>query len=161
VDGAAALTYAIFGGPPVQDADLTTKARDKDAAKCQLEMLKQAGKLENTILKEVNKAKKTALKAVATSSSSVLAAELEDAFSSDKIVKTEEKLVKGVDKRCAALQDPATTFPGACAHPDLAVIEECVIAAARCQACLATNAMDDLTLDCDQVDDRTLNASCP
>jgi hypothetical protein len=41
------------------------------------------------------------------------------------------------------------------------VVEGCVIAAARCQACLAINAMDELTLDCDQVDDQTPNLSCP
>ena len=47
---------------PVLDADLVTKADNKDTARCQLEMLKRANKLENTVLKEVNKAKKRALK---------------------------------------------------------------------------------------------------
>jgi hypothetical protein len=52
------------------------------------------------------------------------------------------------------------TFPGACADPDLGVVEECVITAARCQGRLKINAFDDLKLDCDDLDDGTANGSC-
>ena len=46
-------------------------------------------------------------------------------------------------------------FPGACgvAIPSLADVEDCVIAAARCQACLKIEAFDDLDLPCDRLDD--------
>ena len=162
VDGAMALTYAIFGGPPVLDANLATKASDKDAAKCQLGMLKRARKLENAVLKEINKAKKEAIKKPWVGSSPILETTLAAVFiANDKIAKAKEKFAKGVEKKCASLQDPATTFPGACADPDLGVIEGCVIAAARCQACLKIEAFDDLNLDCDNLDDGAANLSCP
>jgi hypothetical protein len=161
VDGALALTHAIFGGPPVQDADLATAAGDKDTARCQLAMLKEASKLENTVLKEANKAKKTALKKGMADSASALAVELERSFSNGKLTTVEGKLAQKVSKVCAGLGSPDTIFPGACADPVLRNLSVCVIAAARCQACLGINAMDDLALDCDDLDDgNTVNGSC-
>ncbi len=62
----------------------------------------------------------------------------------DKIANAEQKFVKDVEKKCALLQDPASAFAGACAHPDLGVVGDCVIKAAGCQACLEINAFDDL-----------------
>jgi hypothetical protein len=161
VDGAMALTYAMFGGPPVLDADLATKVGDKDTARCQLGMLKGASKLENTVLKQINKAKKQAIQLESVNTSALETALTEILTANDKIAKAEQKLVKGVEKKCALLQDPATTFPGDCADPELGVVEACVIAAARCQACLKIEAFDDLNLDCDELDDGAVNMSCP
>jgi hypothetical protein len=163
-DGALMLTYAIFGGPPVLDANLVTKADDKDTAKCQLEMLKRANKLENTVLKEVNKAKKRALKDEAVGSDAALEAKLQAVLSSNgKINRAQRMLAKRVDRKCAALQaHPDEIFPGKCSEgdPSLGEVEACVIAAARCEACAKINAFDDLDLDCDQADDQTVNGSC-
>ena len=161
VDGARALTYAIFGGPPVRDADLATKAGDKDTAKCQLGMLKGAGRLLNTVLGEADKARKAALKEVGTDGSSALVVELDKVFSNDAVAKAGGRLVKRVEKKCASLQDPAAIFPGACADPDLGAVEDCVIAAARCRACSKIEAFEGLGLDCDDLDDGRANASCP
>jgi hypothetical protein len=167
VDGALALTYEIFGAPPVLDADLFTRAADKKTARCQLEMLKRAGKLENTVLKEVNKAKKKALRDEAVNSDTALEAKLQAVFSSnDKIDKARDRLVNGVDKRCAVLPaPPETIFPGydcGAVNPDLNEVETCVIAAARCEACVKINAFDGLDLDCDQADDQNdINETCP
>jgi hypothetical protein len=165
VDGALWLTYEIFGGPPVLDADLATRANNKDAAKCQLEMLKRADKLENTVLKEVIKAKKKALKDETVDSGAALEAKLQTVFSSNKrINRTEDRLMRGVDRKCAALPAaPDTLFPGACGSgdPNLNEVETCVIAAARCEACLKINAFDGLNLNCDQADDQAANGSCP
>ena len=120
VDGALALTRKIFGRSPVLDADLATKADDKDTAKCQLEMLKRADKLVNTVLKEVIKAEKKALKDETVNSREALEAKLQAVFSSnDRINKTQAALVKGVDKKCAVLQAaPDTIFPGECGAGD-------------------------------------------
>jgi hypothetical protein len=165
VDGALSLIYAIFGGPPALDADLVTNADDKDLAKCQLEMLKRADRLENRVLKEVIKVEKKAIKDKTVDSEAALEAKLGAVFSSnDKIDKTGDMLVQGVDKKCAALQGPLDTiFPGDCGEgdPSLGEVEACAIAAARCEACLKINAFDDLNLDCDQADDQTTNGSCP
>jgi Neuraminidase (sialidase) len=163
VDGAKALTHKIFGGPPVLDAGLFTKIDNKEAARCQLEMLKRADKLENRVLKEVIKAKKKALKDEAANSSAALEAKLQAVLSSNKkISRVQDGLVKGVDRKCAALQvAPGTLFPGDCGEgdPDLRQVEACVIAAARCEACLKINAFDDLNLDCDQAADQIASTS--
>jgi hypothetical protein len=165
VDGALALTYQIFGGPPVLDADLVTRADNKDMARCQLETLKRAGRLENTVLKEINKANKQALKDETVDSDATLEAKLRAVLSSnDRITRSQDGLVKGVDRKCAVLQPPTDTiFPGECGEggPNLSEVEACVIAAARCEACLKINTFDDLNLDCDRADDQTANGSCP
>jgi hypothetical protein len=161
-NGARELIYKIFGGPPVLDANLATRADDKEAAKCQLEMLKRADKLENTVLKEINKAKRRALKDEAVDSAAALEAELQAVFyTNDRITKTQDRLMRGVDRKCDVLQDPPDTidtiFPGECATGDpnavgpaaLRLVEICVIEAARREACLKINAFDDLNLDCD------------
>jgi len=166
VDGAFALTYAIFGGPPVLDADLATNAGNKDIARCQLEMLKRANGLENTVLKEVNKAKRRALNNEAVSSDTILEASLQAVFSSnDRIDRAQRTLVRTVDRKCGARQVPpdAMIFPGECGEvgANLGEVEACVIAVARCEACAKINAFDDLNLDCDQADDQATNGSCP
>jgi hypothetical protein len=165
VDGALELTYAIFGGPPVLDDTLVTRAEDRQTAKCQLEMLKRADKLENIVLKEVNKAKKKAIKDESVDSAAALEAELWAVFSSNnRIQRTEDRLVRQVDRKCAVLQvPPSTVFPGTCGegNPNLRQVEVCVIGAARCEACLKINVFDDLNLDCDLADDQVSNESCP
>ena len=167
VNGALALTYDIFGGPPVSDDILITRAENRETARCQLEMQTRAGRLENTVLKELNKAKRRAIKDEAVTSDAALEAELETVFiSNDRINRTEDRLVRLVDRRCAVLQTPPSTiFPGDCGlgnpTPTLRVVEVCVIAAARCEACLKMNAFDGLNMDCELADDRTDNGSCP
>jgi hypothetical protein len=162
-EGALMLTYAIFGRP-VLDADLVTMADSKDTARCQLEMLKRANKLENTILKEVNKTKKQALKDEAVGNDTTLEARLQAVFSSNRnINRAQNTLARGVDRKCSALQaHPDEIFPGKCSEgdPNLGEVEDCVIAAARCEACSMIKAFDGLRLDCDQADDQTRNESC-
>jgi hypothetical protein len=166
VDGALALTYAIFGDSPVLDADLATRAADSEKARCQLAMLKRADKLENAVLEEVNRAKRQALTDEIVNRGAVLEAKLQAVFSSnDKIRKAENTLVTFVDRACAALPTPPDTiFPGdgcGAVNPDLREVEVCVIAAARCEACLKINAFDALNLNCDHADDQAPNGSCP
>ena len=156
VDGALALTYEIFGGPAVPDADLVTRADDEETARCQLEMLKRADDLENTVLKEVNKAKRLAIKEETTDSAAALEAKLGPFLPrTTRSRRVQDRLVRQVDNECAVLQvPPDTVFPGECGqgNPNVSEVEVCVIAAARCEACLKINAFDDLNLDCDQAD---------
>jgi hypothetical protein len=164
VDGALALTYEIFGGPPVLDDNLVTRDDNEGTAGCQFEMLKRADDLENSVLREVNKAKRQALKDDTVDSAAALEAKLRVVLSSnDRITRAQDRLVSGVDKKCAALlAPPDAIFPGECGEgdPNLRQVEVCVIEAARCEACLKINAFDDLNLDCDQADDQTDNGSC-
>jgi alpha-tubulin suppressor-like RCC1 family protein len=164
LDGALALTYKIFGGPPVLAADLVTMADSKDTARCQFVMLKRANQLENTILKEINKAKRRALRDETVDSEAAFESKLQAVLSSnDKINEAQDRLEKQVDNECADLQAPLDAiFAGGCGQGDtnLSEVEACVITAARCEACLQINAFDDLNLDCDQADDQTFNGSC-
>jgi hypothetical protein len=165
VDGALALTYQIFGAPPVLDDNLFTSADNKDTAKCQLEMLKRADNIEKTVLREINKAKWRALRDETVDSAAALEAKLQAAlYANDRIIRAEGRLLKGVNDKCDDLPTPPDTlFPGECGDgdPNLREVEDCVIEAARCEACLKINAFDDLDLDCDQADDRADNGSCP
>ncbi len=162
VAGPLDLIHAIFGDP-IDDGDLFANAIDKDAAKCQKELLSRANRLEDAVLKELNKAKKQAIKEPAVNSAAALETALAAVLTSNhRIARKEEWLVKKVDNKCASLQALLSTiFPGACADDSLAEVEGCAIAAARCVACLKMNAFDDLDLDCDQADDRNVNGSCP
>jgi hypothetical protein len=162
VDGALALTRVIFGGPPVLDDSLFTRSEDRETAKCQLAMLKQGNNLESTVLREVIKAKRQAIKDDAVDGEAALEDKLWAVFSSnDRITRTQDRLVRSVDRKCAVLvTPPSTVFPGECGEMDpnsglseLRQVEVCVIAAARREACLKINAFDALNLDCDQVDD--------
>ena len=137
-----------------------------------MEMLKQANKVEDTVLKEIVKAKKTAIKEPAVTSAEILEAGLAAVLSSnEKILKKEGQLVDKVDKKCETfLGDPRTIFPGVCAGPPpfvsgapipLGDIQDCVIAASRCVACLKINAFDALNIDCDQADNQSVDGSCP
>jgi hypothetical protein len=120
-------------------------------------MLKRANKLENIVLKEINKAKKRALTDETVNSGAALEVKLWAVFSSnDRIDRTQDRLVRSVDRQCAVLPvPPGTVFPGKCGmgNPTLRQVEVCVIAAARREACLKINAFDALNLDCDRVDD--------
>jgi hypothetical protein len=169
VAGARELVYWIFGGPPVSDDDLVTRAENKQLARCQLEMLKRGDRLENIVLKEVNKAKKQAIKDASVTSDAALEAELENVFILNKrITGAQDRLVRHVDRKCSVLQTPpSTVFPGECGDVDtnsglshLRQVEVCVIGAARCEACLKINAFDGLDMDCEIADDGVDNGSC-
>jgi hypothetical protein len=166
VNGALALTYEIFGTPPVPDASLATRAANREMAKCQFEMLKRAGGLENAALREANKVIKTVLKDDSVGSATALENELQSVFfsSNNRINSARNRLVRGVNRKCDDLQvSPDTIFPGydcGVLNPSLSQVETCVIAASRCEACVKINAFDALSLDCDEADDRVINGSC-
>jgi hypothetical protein len=162
VAGPLDLIHAIFGSP-VDNAPLLTKDANKETAKCQMEMLKQANKVEDAVLKELVKAKKKAIKGSVVDSAEALEVALAAVLSSNKnVTNKQNQLFKKVDGKCESLQAlPSTVFPGACADTDLGVVENCVIDAARCVACLKMNAFDGLALGCDQWDNQALDGSCP
>jgi hypothetical protein len=161
VDGGLALLHKVFGGPPVSDIFLAKRADNKDTAKCQFEMLKRTDKVENTVLKEINKAKKRALQDPTVNDTPMLEDALWSVFDSNaKITKAQDALVKGVDKKCAAVETSFFfVFPG-CGSANLNEVEDCANAAARCEACLKINAFDDLSMNCDLADDDSTNGSC-
>ncbi len=164
VSGSIALTHAIFGDP-VDSAPLLTKDDyDKDAARCQMEMLKQAGRLESTVLKELVKTEERSLKIGWVDSAEALemalVSEVLAPDSNKKVTKRQNQLYKKVDRKCKELP-PNELFPGFCANVDLDFVEDCVIDAARCAACLKINAFLGLALECDVWDNEFVDGSCP
>ncbi len=165
VDGALELSYALFGDPPVLDADLAKKADDRETARCQLAMLERAGKLERIVVAELNQAKRKALRDEAVAGAAALEEALWSVLAVNaRIDRAEDRLARAVDRSCAALPAaPAAIFAGRCGegviHPS--EVAACAIASARCEACLKINAFDALSLECDRADDRIANGSCP
>jgi len=162
--GGRAVANWIFGGPPVIDSNLFTND-DRKEASCQLEMLRRAGKLETTVVKAILKEKRMVIKEDSVDSGVALETRLQAVFFSDvkMIEKAEDRLVKQVNKKCATLPvSPETLFPGSCGqgNPTLSAVEDCVIAAARCEACLKINAFDALNMNCELADDHMDNGSC-
>jgi hypothetical protein len=56
--------------------------------------------------------------------------------------------------------DLAAAFPG-CAEADAGAFAACAERAGRCRACVAFDAADALSTDCDSFDDGSANGSCP
>jgi hypothetical protein len=154
----------LYGVAPDSAAGLG--AGDRDVARCQQEAIKRGHKVEETLLKTANKTKKRYLKGSRqvppVSDASSLATMITSMILGDgKLEKQGQKLEDRVEKRCSVLG--ASTLQGAFPGCDVATTSElagCVLAAARCRGCWKLNLMDDLTLDCDLLDDFQANTSC-
>jgi len=152
-----ALVHASFGSD--LDAVILEDATDSAGARCQADTAKRVGQCLDATLKGFNKCKKDGLKAQSITNSSGL----EACFGTDptgKIQKTcETKLAAKLNSKCVSV-DPLSTFP-ACSSIDLSALANCLARSAACHACLALNAADALSADCDALDDGVTNGSCP
>ena len=167
------LIHAVFGSD--LDAAIIFEADNKAGAKCQLSVAKALKKCQDAKLKAFNGCKKSGLSA---KSSSRIANPLDlagcisgrgDSIAADVKGKVEKacdpatgKIKKAIDKKCV---DDLGAFAG-CNDPNgpLPTAEElatCVDRLVECEVCLALNAADDLTHDCDLFDDGQANESCP
>jgi hypothetical protein len=134
--------------------------------RCQQEAIKAGHKLEEGFLKSANNAKRTYLKGTAqvpaVADAAQLAAMITSAVGSDaKVQKLSQKSFEGVDKRCGDLAGStlAAALPG-CNVTSASALGGCVVRAARCRGCNKVSEMDDLPVDCDNLDDFSANASC-
>ena len=167
------LIHAVFGSD--LDAAVIFKAENKDGAKCQQGVAKALKKCQDAKLKAFNSCKKSGLSA---KSSSRIVNPLDlagcisgrgDSIAADVKGKVEKacdpatgKIKKAIDKKCV---DDLGAFAG-CNDPNapLPTAEElatCIDRLVECEVCLALNAADDLTHDCDLFDDGQTNESCP
>jgi hypothetical protein len=71
---------------------------------------------------------------------------------------TTGKVRQALDKRCSAV-DLSVALAG-CGTADVTATASCIDTASRCIACLATDIVHDMTVDCDLEDDGLANASC-
>jgi hypothetical protein len=146
----------ILFGSDINGAGIT-EADDKNASKCQQTAVKDAGKCLDAKLKEYNKCKKNALKA-GGEEAEVTACVLDD--SAGKIAKACDKIEADITKKCVGKQVVlATAFPH-CDPSSAATVAACLEVPIECEACKAISRADDITPDCDLLDDGEVNASC-
>ena len=121
---------------------------------------KAAGKCQAAKLSTFNSCKKDKLKAVPAG-----AADIESCLGTgtsgipDGKGKIGKKCGNGlggtIGKKCGG-QDLDALFPGLAPGVDAAAID----AAIKCEVCKALNLLNDLSRDCDEFDDGTVNSSC-
>jgi hypothetical protein len=137
-------------------------------AKCQSAVTKDLEKIIATKWKQYVSCKKNTLKNGATS-----AAALEACLSGDpnsiaadpkqKISKAVTKLSGDIGRDCgtsAAIVSIAADFPGGCSGSTTGTLAGCLDTKAECRICLALNATDGLSEDCELFDDGVANGSC-
>jgi hypothetical protein len=167
---AAAAAEPAAAVADLLSADLTgsvaTKAADKPRALCQQTVLKAARKVFALKHKRFVLCKKAGLGRKILPFPSAAAVETcADRFvaagTKDPLAKAVAKLAETIGKKCEPL-DLTAAFPGSCGAADAAALTACVDRQATCRVCRLGNAADDLTMDCDALDDGNGgNATCP
>jgi hypothetical protein len=166
------LVHAIFGNDlddPNQGIQLSFF--NKNTAKCQLDVAKAAQKCQGAKLNVFNSCKKGVLKGKGGPAIES-AQQLQDAClgigtnpmpdPQRKIVKAcEDKLGDTTAKKCVNAKgvDLARAFPGFDPSDNLQA-DIYIAQKIECEFCLAINAVDDLSRDCDLFDDGLANFSC-
>jgi len=149
-----ALLEDVFGAPVN-----TAIIMGGDGAKCQANVTKSFEKLGATRLKEFNNCKKAGLKGGTISNSG----QLQTCISSDpklKVSGAATKLTETVTKSCEGVT-LATAFPGCSAESgNDAALSGCIERNVECHMCQIVNAMDALSIGCDQFDDGVVNQTC-
>lgn len=77
----------------------------------------------------------------------------------NQVGKITDNLAAEYQTLCVDKNVDGTTFPGCPGGGDLT--RDCIIERVNCRTCLMANAMDNLTIDCDAVDNGAVDASCP
>jgi cysteine-rich repeat protein len=148
------LVADLFG------ADLATSvlpASNESGSACQAAVLKSTQKAAVATAKSFLKCKKTGL-----------ARSTDPMTSSERLGACVSSLPYGASRKIEAIDDAiagncagvplATAFPGDCAAD---LDGECLARRIHCGLCVMFNSMDDLDVDCDRLDDGTVNSSCP
>jgi hypothetical protein len=162
---APALARTAFGDPV--DPPIVALAGDKAGAKCQQAVIASLAKCFDAQLGRYQKCKKTELKFGART-----AATLKPCLTRDPKDKTQQvcndagkpdAIRKALSKACVdkgvAL---AAAFPACGAGGDVESTHACLFGGLPCLACRTLSTLDELAgIDCDDVDDKTINGSCP
>lgn len=155
----------LFGGD--LDAALLPYATDPVGAKCQAEIAKRTNAVLDTLFSKTVKHKKKLIGGKATTPPPRSSEELADGIleyldddAADAIEKKENAIGNAATNTCQDVPNLAVAFPG-CDESDPTALAACATTAARCRFCMALNAYDALSIDCDLFDDETDDASCP
>ena len=153
-----ALLTDLFGSD--LDSALVLAATDKPGSKCQSAVIKAAGKCQAAKLSSFNSCKKAGMK----DDSVTDAASLRDeclGTGAGSIPDGKGKIAKkcggdfDLGKKCSG-QDLEALFPGFNPH----VSADAIDTAIECRVCLALNALDGLTRNCDLFDNGVADGSC-
>lgn len=159
----SALLRDLFGDD--LDAAIVLASDDKDSAKCQAALASGVMKsMMGARSKLFEKCKKGGLagKKVATM---VSAADMDACFAAiqadekGKIRKALGGIEKALGKTCVDVSVPAL-IPGFCSEVDANELLDCLTSVADCRTCQWFDAMDNLGVNCDLIDDNTINGSC-
>jgi len=153
-----ALATDLFSGDLT--GALVLSSTNTDGAKCQYAVASASQKLAGQIIKDFNTCKAAGLKDLSIGSADDLDAciDIVNADAKGKILKAAVKLRDAITKNCTGL-DTDALLPGFC--DGYSVLSNCANTRARCRACTALAAMDDLGNVCDGFDDGLpANGSC-
>jgi hypothetical protein len=159
-----ALLGDLFGAD--LGAALLPASADAAGARCQSEVARRANGVVGALFSSAfarRKAAPAGRRVIAVTNAETLAADLAATLAADasgRVARAEAALATGIARRCAAVPDLASAFPG-CATGDVMPLGACVARSARCRACRMIGAFDALLLDCDALDDGAPNESCP
>jgi len=149
------LIHDLFGTD--LDVSIVDAGVDKAGAKCQAAIAKAAGKCQDAKLSSFNSCKKEKLKADDTDIEACLGTGTGGI--PDGKGKIQKKCGGDFDlaKKCAGITTPLDALVPGCAP---GVTAACIDQKIECRVCLALNALDGLTRDCDEFDDGLANGSC-
>ncbi len=157
------LIHDVFG--PDLDLAIADETTQPEEAKCQVKLAKAVKKCQDTKLAVFNKCKKDGLKGK-PGLTFVEAADVEACMGQDPKLKVDRacspatgKIFKAIDKTCDGVASLSATVAG-CGSDDPAVVSACLNRLVECRVCLALNAVDGLSRDCDDFDDGLANLSC-
>jgi hypothetical protein len=152
------LAHDVFGNPVSG-----VVSPGKNEAKCQDHATLRAVQLFTEEVKALRGCKKTAMKAGTVTNSTTLEAQCMTPWILDpkeKIDKKKQKLLAEVNKDCMGLT-LSLLFPGRCAtEPTTTDVADCIEERTECRVCLALNAADGTSVNCDLIDNGVADGSC-
>ena len=160
VEEAIDLTTDLFGDNV--NRTIVESEDDKDGAKCQMAVLKQAQKVAQAEVKIYLKCQKDGLKGK-VEPQIVSGADLERCVweiatdEKGRIAKAVSRVTKALDRGCEDL-DLGAYFPGDCAKE--AGFGACLADLVDCRVCRSLNRMAEITVDCDLFDNGSADLSC-
>ncbi len=131
-----------------------------DDVSCLVGVNKVFAKAMDTKLKEFGGCKKGVKKPEPKVSDAVDLARCIAADAKGKIQKAVDKMSAQVDKCSAAGADLLQVLPG-CGSASPAVVKQCLSDRLKCRSCLAIETEDNLTGECDLLDNGAFDTSCP
>ncbi|MEE8558494.1 MAG: hypothetical protein V3T14_11485, partial [Myxococcota bacterium] len=153
LDQSLGMLEDLFGSD-LDDVIITAGAGQK----CQADTLKRTNDVLEKMVDQAIRGKDAGLKNGSVLSTPELAQAITDAIDQDdkgRIAKEVTQLGEKVEMNCATPGvDLASAFPGQCSGSiGATAFASCLELRARCRACLALDAIDELSADCDGFDD--------